>query len=86
MIEGDVSMGSGTVCANLLLDRGEIASMVRENRINTRRTKLVAPIGKNVRIGVNTSIMPGVKIGSDSMVGAGLVVNHDIPNDSKKLL
>ncbi|MEK9143269.1 MAG: sugar phosphate nucleotidyltransferase [Patescibacteria group bacterium] len=86
VIEGDVSMGSGTVCANLRLDRGEIASIVGENRINTRRTKLGALIGKNVRIGVNTSIMPGVKIGRDSMIGAGLVVDHDIPNDSKKLL
>ncbi len=86
VIEGDVSMGSGTVCANLRLDRGEIASVVGDNRITTRRTKLGALMGKNVRIGVNTSIMPGVKIGSDSMVGAGLVVNHDIPNDSKKLL
>jgi len=86
ILEEDVSMGSGTVCANLRLDRGEIASVVGDNRMNTRRTKLGALIGKNVRIGVNTSIMPGVKIGSDSMVGAGLVVNHDIPNDSKKLL
>ena len=86
VIEDDVSMGSGSVCANLRLDRGEIASVVGDNRINTRRTKLGALIGKNVRIGVNTSIMPGVKIGSDSIVGAGLVVNHDIPNDSKKLL
>lgn len=86
VIEGDVSMGSGTVCANLRLDRGEIASIVGENRINTRRTKLGALIGKNVRIGVNTSIMPGVKIGRDSMIGAGLVVDHDIPNDGKKLL
>lgn len=86
VIEGDISMGSGTVCANLRLDRGEIASIVGGNRINTRRTKLGALIGKNVRIGVNTSIMPGVKIGSDSMIGAGLVVNRDIPDANKKLL
>lgn len=86
VIEGDVSMGSGTVCANLRLDRGEIASIVGDNRINTRRRKLGALIGKNVRIGVNTSVMPGVKIGSDSIVGAGIVVNRDIPDASKKLL
>lgn len=86
VLEGDISMGSGTVCANLRLDRGEIASVVGDNRINTRRRKLGALIGKNVRIGVNTSIMPGVKIGSDSMIGAGLVVNRDIPDASKKLL
>ena len=86
VLEGDVSMGSGTVLANLRLDRGEIASVIGENRVNTKRTKLGAMIGINVRVGVNASIMPGVKIGSNSMVGAGLVVNHDIPNDSKKLL
>lgn len=78
VLEEDISMGSGTVCANLRLDRGEIAS--------TRRRKLGALIGKNVRIGVNTSIMPGVKIGKDSMIGAGLVVNRDIPDAGKKLL
>ncbi|MBI3956346.1 NTP transferase domain-containing protein [Candidatus Gottesmanbacteria bacterium] len=86
VIEEDVSMGSGTVCANLRLDRGEIASAIGDNRMNTRRTKLGALIGKNVRIGVNTSFMPGVRIGSNSMVGAGLVVSRDISDASKKLL
>lgn len=86
VLEEDISMGSGTVLANLRLDRGEIASVVGGNRVNTRRRKLGALIGKSVRIGVNTSIMPGVKIGHDSMVGAGLVVNRDIPDVSKKLL
>lgn len=86
VLEEDISMGSGTVLANLRLDREKIASVIGENRVNTMRTKLGAMIGKNVRIGVNTSVMPGVKIGNGSMVGAGIVVNHDIPNDSKKLL
>lgn len=86
VMEGDISMGSGSVCANLRLDRGEIASIVGKNRINTKRTKLGAMLGKNVRIGVNTSIMPGIKIGKDSIIGAGLVIYDDIPNGSKKLL
>lgn len=86
VLEEDISMGSGTVLANLRLDRGEIASVIGENRVNTKRTKLGAMIGKNVRVGVNTSIMPGVKIGHDSMIGAGLVVNRDIPDAGKKLL
>lgn len=86
VLEEDISMGSGTVLANLRLDRGEISSVVGENRVNTKRTKLGVLIGKNVRIGVNTSVMPGVKIGSDSMIGAGLVVNKDIPDAGKKLL
>ncbi|MDP1722624.1 MAG: sugar phosphate nucleotidyltransferase [Candidatus Gottesmanbacteria bacterium] len=82
VIEGDVSMGSGNVLANLRLDEGEIFSVVRKERVNTKRTKLGAIIGRHVRIGVNTSIMPGVKIGSNSMIGAGLIVDRDIPDGS----
>lgn len=78
VLEGNISMGSGSVLANLRLDEGEISSMVRGERVNTRRTKLGAMIAENVRIGVNTSIMPGVKIGSGSMIGAGIVLDHDI--------
>lgn len=82
VLEGDVSMGSGNVLANLRLDEGEIFSVVRGERINTKRTKLGAIIAKHVRIGVNTSIMPGVKIGAHAMIGAGLMVDHDIPEGS----
>lgn len=82
VIEGDVSMGSGNVLANLRLDEGEIFSIVRGQRINTKRTKLGAIIGRHVRLGVNTSIMPGVKIGSNTMIGAGLMVDRDIPEGS----
>lgn len=82
VLEGDVSLGSGTILANLRLDEGDIASTVSGKRVSAARTKLGACIGKHVRIGVNVSTMPGVKIGSDSMVGAGVVVDADIPNQS----
>ncbi len=36
-------------------------------------------IGKNVWIGANAIIMPGVSIGDNSVVGAGAVVTKDIP-------
>ncbi len=82
VLEGNVSMGSGNVLANLRLDEGEIYSAVRGEKINTKRTKLGSVIGTHVRIGVNTSIMPGVKIGSRTMVGAGLMIDRDIPDGS----
>ncbi len=82
VLEGDISMGSGNVLANLRLDEGDIFSVVRGQRLNTKRTKLGAIIGRHVRIGVNTSIMPGVKIGSNSMVGAGLMIDRDIAEGS----
>jgi len=78
VIAPDVSMGSGTVLANLRLDESAISSKVKDEQINTRRVKLGAMIGKGVRIGVNVSIMPGVKIGSRSFVGAGVVLGEDL--------
>lgn len=78
VIGSNVSMGSGTVCANLRLDDGEISSMVKGEKIPTGKNKLGAVIGNNVHIGVNTSIMPGVKIGQNSFIGAGIVVDTDV--------
>lgn len=36
-------------------------------------------IGDNVWLGGSVTILPGVTIGSDSIIGAGSVVTHDIP-------
>ena len=43
--------------------------------------EIVRPItvGNNVWIGANVSVLPGVTIGSSSIIGAGSVVNKDIP-------
>lgn len=38
-------------------------------------------IGRNVWIGANAVIMPGVTIGENSVIGAGSVVTKDIPAD-----
>ena len=81
VIGNNVSMGSGSVCANLRLDDEEISSVVKGEKIKTGKNKLGAMIGNNVRIGVNTSIMPGVKIGQNSFIGAGLVVDCDLEED-----
>lgn len=37
-------------------------------------------IGDNVWIGTNVSVLPGVRIGSNTVIGAGSVVNKDIPD------
>lgn len=36
-------------------------------------------IGRNVWIGSNVSIMPGITIGDNTVIGAGSVVTHDLP-------
>lgn len=37
-------------------------------------------IGNNVHIGINTIIMPGVKIGDDVIIGCGAVVTKNVPD------
>jgi acetyltransferase-like isoleucine patch superfamily enzyme len=36
-------------------------------------------VGLGADIGMNASILPGVRIGANSIVGAGAVVTHDVP-------
>lgn len=36
-------------------------------------------IGQGADIGTNSTILPGVRIGANAIIGAGAVVNHDVP-------
>lgn len=75
VLEGDFGMGSGAVLANLRLDGKTIA--------DTGRSKLGLIAGKGVRMGVNASTMPGVKVGSGSLIGPGVVLKHDLKENQK---
>ena len=37
-------------------------------------------VGNNVWIGANVCVLPGVKIGSNTIIGAGSIVNKDLPD------
>lgn len=39
-------------------------------------------LGDNVYIGMNTMILPGVRIGNNCIIGAGSIVSKDIPDNS----
>lgn len=71
------SFGAGAICANLRLDEKEIKSA----SVQTDRNKLGPILGDDIRVGVQTSLMPGVRIGSNTMITSGLVIAQDIdPN------
>jgi NDP-sugar pyrophosphorylase family protein len=38
-------------------------------------------IGKNVFLGANSVVLPGVKIGDNAIIGAGAVVTKDVPEN-----
>ncbi|MFH1375578.1 MAG: sugar phosphate nucleotidyltransferase [Patescibacteria group bacterium] len=78
VIADNVGLGAGAVCANLRLDEEEVRTVVGEEKIGTGRSKFGSAIGKNCRIGVSTSIMPGVLIGENSFVGSGMLMEKNL--------
>lgn len=78
VLQANVSFGVGTVLTNLKLDESDIYSVIKGIKVNTGMSKFGAVIGENVRVGSNTTIMPGVKIGSGCFIGAGALVKEDL--------
>lgn len=78
----NVNLGAGTILANLRLDGKTIKVEVDGVLVDTGRRKLGAIIGANVKTGVNVSIMPGVRVGSNSWILPGSVVYEDVPSNT----
>jgi bifunctional UDP-N-acetylglucosamine pyrophosphorylase/glucosamine-1-phosphate N-acetyltransferase len=79
------SMGFGATTANFRLDGRTVPSTVRDERIDSGRMKLGLVLGEGAKLGVNTSTMPGVKIGAGSIVGANLRITRDLPDKARIL-
>lgn len=62
IIGSNVNLGAGTITANLRHDGETVKSLVKNALIDTKRKKLGAIVGDNVKTGVNTVIFPGRKI------------------------
>jgi UDP-N-acetylglucosamine diphosphorylase/glucosamine-1-phosphate N-acetyltransferase len=72
------SFGAGTVLANFRFDEKSVPVNVGDEAIDTGRDKLGAIIGDNCKTGINASIMPGVKIGPNSIVGSHVCLAIDL--------
>ena len=83
ILADNVGVGAGAVFANLRFDEKNINSMVKKERIDTGRNKLGVMIGENSRIGVGVHTMPGIKVGSNCVVGATVLLDHDIPDNTR---
>jgi bifunctional UDP-N-acetylglucosamine pyrophosphorylase/glucosamine-1-phosphate N-acetyltransferase len=74
------------VLANFRLDEGNIQIKVGDNLVNTDYDKLGAIVGRGCRIGVNASLMPGVRVGPDSFVGPQVCLRQDLGANKIALL
>lgn len=82
IIGENCNFGAGTITANLRLDRQSIPVNIKGKREDSGRRKLGAIIGDNVETGIGALIMPGIKIGCNSWIGSGTIVNEDVPSES----
>jgi len=80
IIGENCNIGAGTITGNLRLDDETVKMRVKGRLLSTGRKKLGVIMGDRVQTGINVSIMPGVRIGSDARVGPGVILYRDIPS------
>jgi bifunctional UDP-N-acetylglucosamine pyrophosphorylase/glucosamine-1-phosphate N-acetyltransferase len=85
VFDRDTSMGWGATTANYRIDHRTVPSVVGGRRIDSEREKLGLVLGAGARIGVNTSLMPGVKIGAGALIGPAIRIVRDVPDGERVL-
>jgi UDP-N-acetylglucosamine diphosphorylase / glucose-1-phosphate thymidylyltransferase / UDP-N-acetylgalactosamine diphosphorylase / glucosamine-1-phosphate N-acetyltransferase / galactosamine-1-phosphate N-acetyltransferase len=80
------NLAAGTITANLRLDDEPVKMIVKNEVIDTGRRKLGAVLGDEVKTGINALLMPGVKVGPKSWVGANVTLNTDLPANAVAFL
>jgi bifunctional UDP-N-acetylglucosamine pyrophosphorylase/glucosamine-1-phosphate N-acetyltransferase len=60
--------------------------VVKGEVVDTGRRKLGAILGDNVKTGINALLMPGVKVGVNSWIGANFTVHKNVPANTTVLL
>lgn len=79
VIGKNCNLGAGTKTANLRFDEKPVKVGVAGLKTDTKKIKLGVLMGDNCKTGVNTNLMPGVKVGPKSFVGPGVVLAEDLP-------
>jgi len=79
IIGENCNIAAGTITANYRFDAGTVKMMIKDSVVDSGRRKLGTIMGDNVKTGINSLFMPGVKIGSNSWVGSNVVVKKDVP-------
>ena len=72
------NLGAGTIVANLKFNDKTVRMRIRDMLVDTDLRKLGTITGDNVKTGINSSIMPGIRIASGATIPPGVVVSEDV--------
>ncbi|MBI5046911.1 NTP transferase domain-containing protein [Candidatus Micrarchaeota archaeon] len=78
-----VNFGSGTQIANYRFDEGSINVLTEKGWVNSGKNKLGVFVGDNTKFGVLATTMPGKLIGSNCWIYSGIIVNKNVPSNTK---
>lgn len=71
-----VEIGEGFVSApGSIILAHDASTVIHTKKLRVEKTV----IGKNVFLGANAVVLPGIKVGDNSIIGAGAVVTKDVP-------
>lgn len=82
IIDRNTKIGAGTITSNVRLDRGEIFSVVKGEKINTGLKSFGAVIGENTLVGTKVNIMPGKFIGRNCQIFPSSLILKNIPDNT----
>ncbi len=82
IIGQSTDLGAATVCGTLRFDDGETSHRVKGRKEHPKYFSNATFLGDFSRTGVNTIIMPGCKIGVYSIVGPGVILTEDVPDNT----
>ncbi len=78
----NTDIGAATVCGSLRFDDGNTIQRVKGRREFPKNYADSVFLGDYCRTGVNATIMPGTKVGSRSIVGSGVLLQKDVPDNT----
>ncbi|MBT9449272.1 DapH/DapD/GlmU-related protein [Akkermansia glycaniphila] len=78
IVGSHVNVGAGCIFSNYRHDGLNNQMMVNGELIDTKHDKLGAMVGDGVKLGANSVICPGRKIGRGRMTDPGTIIRHDM--------
>jgi NDP-sugar pyrophosphorylase family protein len=79
------SFGAGSVTANFRFDRATVQIKYGGQKVSTGRDHFGSIIGDDCKTGINSGILPGRKVGPNSIVGSHVCLTGDLEPDTMVL-